>query len=225
MVLVIVAPMSSLGGVSSFPGARRRTIWAFAAGVIAAARRRQRRRRLLLAFALVIAGTIGAGVANSPNGARHAPNPVGTPPPEPPLVAPASVLSRNPYMGVRCPQPNAISCDQIGLAVWLKRPAISVDATIAGQPVELDWFGEQRLLQGEGSRTAFDGYLNHAELTTRLHVKPTQGPSYDPVCNCRIGPTWYGADAPKPVVQLQVEYPNRTRVRTQLQVPLASGWG
>lgn len=128
-------------------------------------------------------------------------------------------------MGVRCPQPNAISCDQIGLAIWLKRPAISVDAMIAGQPVKLDWFGEQRLLQGEGPRTAFDGYLDHAGLTTRLHVKPTQGLSYDPVCNCRIGPIWYGTDAPEPVVQLKIEYANHTSVRTQLRVPLAAGWG
>ncbi len=128
-------------------------------------------------------------------------------------------------MGVACPQPNAIACDRVGLAIWLKRPAISVNATIAGQPLKLDWFGEETRIASHKPRTAFDGYLQPAGLTTRLHVKPTEGPSIDPVCGCQVGPIWYGANAPDPIVQLQIEYPNHTRVVTQLHVGLAAGWG
>jgi hypothetical protein len=89
-------------------------------------------------------------------------------------VAPATVLSRSPYTGVACPQPNAIACGRVGLAIWLKRPAISVNATIAGQALELNWFGEERVA-GNKPRTAFDGYLQPAGLTTRLHLKRTEG--------------------------------------------------
>jgi hypothetical protein len=128
-------------------------------------------------------------------------------------------------MGVACPQPNAIACDRVGLAVWLKRPAISVNASIAGQPLELDWFGEEHRAPSNKPRTEFAGYLQPAGLTTRLHVKPTKGPSVDPVCGCRVGPVWLGADSPSPIVRLQIEYANHTRVLTQLRVGLAAGWG
>jgi len=126
---------------------------------------------------------------------------------------------------VACPQPNAIACDRVGLAIWLKRPAISVTATIAGQPLKLDWFGEEPRFASNKPRTAFDGYLQPAGLTTRLHVKPTEGPSLDPVCGCRIGPEWYGGNAPEPIVRLEIQYPNHSRVFTQLHVGLAAGWG
>jgi hypothetical protein len=128
-------------------------------------------------------------------------------------------------MGVKCPQPNALSCNRVGLAIWLRRPAISVNATIAGQPLKLDWFGEEARFASKSPRTEFDGYLQPAGLTTRLHVKPTEGPSIDPACGCRIGSIWYGANAPRPMVRLQIQYPNHTRIVTQLRVHLAAGWG
>jgi hypothetical protein len=217
--------MSSADGISKLPGVPRRTVRALAAGVIETARRRQHRRRLRLALALVLAIAIGAAVANSLRGAQHTAKVNGRPVRGLPLLAPAAVLSQNPYMGVACPQPNAIACDRVGLAVWLKRPAISVNATMGGQPLKRDWFGEQPHFATNKPRTAFDGYLQPAGLITRLHVKPTEGPSIDPVCGCRVGPIWYGANAPEPIVHLQIEYPNHTRVATQLHVGLAAGWG
>jgi hypothetical protein len=225
MVLFIIALVSSIGGISKSTRGHRRSVRALAAGVIERARHRQRQRRLRLSLALVLVIATAALVANSLRGAQHTANMNGSPVSGPPLVAPASVLSQTPYMGVACPQPNAIACDRVGLAIWLKRPAVSVNATIAGQPLKLDWFGDEHRSPSGKPRTEFDGYLQPAALTTRLHVKPTEGPSVDPVCGCRIGPTWLGGNSPAPIVRLQIEYPNHTRVRTQLRVGLAAGWG
>lgn len=141
------------------------------------------------------------------------------------LLPPERVLSQSPYMGVACPQPNAISCDRIGLAIWLKRPALSVEATIAGQPLKLDWFGEEARFTSVTPRTEFTGYLQPAGLTTRLRVR-AQEASLDPHCGCRRGgPTWGGNDAPSPLVRLQIVYADHTRAVTQLHVGLAAGWG
>ena len=216
--------MSTGGAISKLPAAPCNGVRALAAGVIARARDRQRRRRLRLAVALLLVVALGATVANPMRGGQHPAKVRRSAPPGPPLVAPATVLSRTPYMGVACPQPNGIGCDRVGLAIWLKRRAVSVNATIAGQPLKLNWFGEERLASNK-PRTAFTGYLQPAGLTTRLHLKPTEGPSIDPVCGCRVGPIWYGGKAPEPTVRLQIEYPNHTRVFTQLQVGLAAGWG
>jgi len=219
--------MTASGGIQTFPGASGHTVQALAAGVIEKARRRQRRRRARLLIVLGIA--IAAAVVNSPRDVQHTSKVIGSPAPGPLIVAPGTVLSRSPYMGVSCPQPNAISCDRVGLAIWLKRPAISVAATIAGQPLELDWFGEEPRFASATPRTEFDGYLQPAGLTTRLHVKPTGGPSVDPACGCRIGPIWISSGRekshPEPLVRLEIRYPNHTRAVTQLHVYLGDGWG
>jgi hypothetical protein len=47
------------------------------------------------------------------------------------------LLSRAPYVGVSCRSANSIACDRVGVAVWLKRPAVRVTATIAGQRLRL----------------------------------------------------------------------------------------
>lgn len=196
-------------------------------GVIDAARQRQRRRRLRLSVALTLALLVAVAVAGLRGAVQHSSGLISNSPLGPPLVAPAAVLSRSPYMGVHCPQPNAISCDRIGLAIWLRRPAISVDATVAGQPLKLDWLGEEPRFASTKPRTEFAGYLKPAGLTTRLHVKPTEGPSFDPVCDCRVGPTWVSSprDHPDPLVRLEIRYADRARVITQLRVYLGSGWG
>ncbi len=46
-------------------------------------------------------------------------------------------LPREPYVGVRCRVPNTVSCDRIGVAVWLSGDARSVAATLAGRTIEL----------------------------------------------------------------------------------------
>jgi len=229
-VLVIVALVTAARGIRTFQDVSgHHRVQFLAAGVIEKARRRQRRRRVRLLVVLLIGLASAAAVLNPLRATQHASKVSGSRAPGSPLVAPGRVLSKNPYMGVDCPQPNAISCDRVGLAIWLKRPAFSVDATIAGQPLKLDWFGEEPRFASKTPRTEFDGYLQPAELTTRLHVRQTEGASVDPVCGCRIGPIWISSGRehshPQPLVRLEIRYPNHTRVVTELHVYLGDGWG
>ncbi len=219
--------MSSVGGIRAQHGGADGAARVLNAGVVEAARRRQRRRRLRLSAALVLAIAVGAAARESLRGAGLPTKAIGSSAARPrvPFAAPATVLSQTPYMGVHCPQPDAITCDRVGLAIWLKRPAISVDATIAGQPLKLDWFGEQPRFASTQPRTEFAGYLRPAGLTTRFHVKPTAAASVDPRCGCRVGPEWNGGDPPSPLVELQIQYPDHTRVLTHLHVFLAHAWG
>lgn len=108
------------------------------AGVIEEARRRQRRRRLRAA---VVAAALAAGIAAYVAARADRPSARVSPSQDGPtaFVVPAAVLSRAPYMGVACATPNGIACDRVGLAIWLRRPATSVSATIAGRPLKLDW--------------------------------------------------------------------------------------
>jgi hypothetical protein len=130
-----------------------------------------------------------------------------------PALSPASVLAHDPYLGVACGVPNWIGCDRIGLAVWLRRRAISVRATVAGQGLRLDdrtWSGPAR----RGHRTMFAGFLQPAGLIERLHVRPDDGAS-----------RWLGSDAPQPIVRLWIDYGAGRRAETQLRVGLNAGWG
>ena len=198
------------------------------AGVIEEARRHQRRRRLRLLAALAVGLAAAAATAGSLRGPQHPDKATGSPRPgwQIPLVAPASVLSQGPYMGVACPQPNAIACDRVGLAIWLKRPAASVTAKIAGAPLKLDWAGDRPpRFASHDPRSEFDGFLQPAGLTTRLHVRPSEPARSDPLCGCVTGPVWYGENTPSPIVELEIHYPHGTRVLTRLRVGLAAGWG
>src|SRR5438270_737090 len=55
-----------------------------------------------------------------------------------PIPTADRVFSKDPYMGVACHVANSIACDRVGLAVWLRRPAIAVSASIAGAILKLD---------------------------------------------------------------------------------------
>ena len=47
------------------------------------------------------------------------------------------LVSQAPYVGVSCRRASSIACDRVGVAVWLKRPAVGVTTTIAGQRLPL----------------------------------------------------------------------------------------
>jgi hypothetical protein len=177
-------------------------------------RRRRRRRAYLAVAALLCMAAVGMEVAaGSP---RIAPKltvgfrvPSGTV-----QMSPSAVFSQAPYMGVHCPVPNSIACDQVGLAIWLRHPAFSVEASIAGATVPLDWFGDERRLGHLSKpRRAFDGYLQPAGIVRRLHVQPAPG---------RM---WYGNGTPSPLVWVLIDYGTDHRVLTHLRVPLMAGWG
>lgn len=127
--------------------------------------------------------------------------------------APSAVFSQDPYMGVACHVPNSVACDRVGLAVWLRRPAIAVSATIAGAPLKLNdpqWSSPIR----DGRRTMFAGFLQPAGLTTRLHVIPESKT-----------PVWLGNNAPTPLVRFRIDYGHGQIVATQANVWLSAGWG
>jgi hypothetical protein len=186
-------------------------------GVIEDARRRQRQRRGVTAV-IAIAATLIVLLAYL-NSSATTPRP--GPAAEPragAITPPASVLARDPYMGVSCRIPNSIVCDRVGLTVWLRQPAIAVSATIAGEPLKLNdpmWSGPAH----HGRRTTFAGFLQPAGIVTRLHVIPDPG-----------GKTWMADIAviakppPPPAVVIRIDYGHRT-VLTEVKVELHSGWG
>jgi hypothetical protein len=182
------------------------------AGVISDARRRQRRRRAGLLSALLVMGA-GAYVAFGPgHGASH-PASARTGPPRPSLVLDANALfSQSPYMGVACHIPSSIACDRIGLTVWLRRPALTVTATISGRSFALEnpmWSGPAR----HGLRTQFAGFLQPAGITSRLGVTTERG-AY-----------WDGSGTPAPLVMLEITRPGQAPVQAWTNVPLMAGWG
>src|SRR5271167_4545267 len=85
----------------------------------------RRRRYRRFGIALLTAGAIMALVSVLPSHSHGVP---GSTAPRADEVAASSVLSKSPYLGVRCSIANSIACDRVGLAVWLKRPAVSVTA-------------------------------------------------------------------------------------------------
>lgn len=147
----------------------------------------------------------------------------------PTVVAASAVLSRPPYMGVRCPGTNSIACDRVGLTVWLKRPAMSVSATIAGAPLVLN-HRDEFLWPGDPPHTSFDGFLQPAGIVSRLHVRPVEGNvvykrhgHYQVAIRHQM---WFGegssAGAP---VRLTIHERGGGTVITHVYVGLRPGWG
>jgi hypothetical protein len=191
----------------------------FVARLIGEARSRQRRRRLRLAWgiaavlacALAVRAAEGTPDALDPSArlARVSPRAFA-------VLAPSAVFTQEPYMGVRCPIANSIACDRVGLAIWLRHPAVHVTASIAGQPLVLDWFGDERRVGPLPPRAELDGYLRPAHITTLLGVHP-DSPGM-----------WYGnrrAPWPAPLVRLWITFADGKRATTKLRVNLSAGWG
>lgn len=218
-MLAILASMSfeSASLDRGLKGARRAS--GLEMGVIKDARRRQRRRRVALVMVLLLAGITGAVLGEVGSGGRVgrrqlAPTRSGSGLGSGVLVSPAEAFAQEPYMGVACPFSNSIVCDRVGLAVWLRRPALAVSATIAGAPLKLDWAGDRPpRFASHRPRTQFDGFLQPAGLITRLHVVPESGA------------TWLGSNAPSPVVRFRIDYGQGRVVMTEERVVLAAGWG
>jgi hypothetical protein len=124
------------------------------------------------------------------------------------------VLSRSPYLGVSCRTPNSFACDRVGLAVWLREPAVKVDAEIAGQRLQLDdpeWSGAAK----EGQRAEFAGFLQPAGLIDGpLRVTADDGPD-----------RWIGRKPVSASVDLRIARQDGTTTTTTVEVGLSPGWG
>jgi len=178
---------------------------AVAFGVIDDARGRQRRRCSIVAVLAICAGIAGGLIVartGNPSAARaptfSAANRVGA----------AAVFSQAPDMGVAC---HSGACDSVGLAVWLRRPAVSVSATIAGHPLGLTTWQAQPFMPST-PRKMFVGYLTPLRLITRM--RPVGPPA-----------TWPTANTPSPFVSLRITYRGGRVVTTRLRVPVQPGWG
>lgn len=187
-------------------------------GVIKEARRRQHRRRLaagsagLAATGLTLTIIFGAGGGVKP---RHPQVRSGPSASLGGITPPAAVFVQDPYMGVACHIANSIACDRVGLSVWLRRPAI-VTATVAGAPLKLNapqWSYVTH--DSRGVLYVYAGFLQPAGLTTRLHVTPAS----------KWTNSWFGANAPFPLVRFRIDYGHGDVVFTQERVYLSAGWG
>ena len=127
-----------------------------------------------------------------------------------------------PYMGVACPDPNTIACDRVGLSVVLRRPALAVQATIAGHTFSLDpdaphhWHRiDDPNPDARAPTIAFAGYLRPAGLRARLHVIPDIDPTH-----------WIGRNpVPAPLVRLRITQPDGPILSTHVRTRLSPGWG
>jgi hypothetical protein len=185
-------------------------------GVIEEARRRQQRRRLVGLSIISMAGLIAAGLIDSsgPPQRSHRQALAATAAPSATTDSATAMLAQEPRLGVACGVPNSIKCDRVGLAVWLRRPALSVTATVAGEPVELDdptWSGPAR----NGRRMMFAGFLQPAGmLNGPLKVHPDRG---------RF---WWAGGHPAPArLRIVANYGNGHRTSATTTVLLAGGWG
>jgi hypothetical protein len=187
------------------------------AGVIEEARARQRRHRIVAAVLVVALAALGVGAyfgadGRSPAGSSGSRSPAHSGPSA--TAAATVVFARDPDMGVACHIPSWIGCDRVGLAVWLRRPAVAVSATIAGSPLKLNdpaWSGPLR----NGRRTMFAGFLQPAGIIFRLHVKPDDAGVQ----------SWLGSNQPTPTVWFRIDYGHRNVVVTHEDVGLRAGWG
>ena len=158
-------------------------------------------RSLLL---VVLAVAVGCGDHGTGDEARS----------NPPLADSEDVLSRDPYMGVSCREPNSFACDRIGLAVWLREPAERVDAAVEGRELALDdpMWSEPA---DHGQREMFAGFLWPAGIVDGpLALKPDDGPD-----------RWIGREPVSATVELRITREDGSVTDTLTEVPLSAGWG
>ena len=187
------------------------------AGVIEEARARQRRHRGAAAVAVTMVALLAVVLYFASHGGRSGAGSSGSRSPAPSAQitteAAAVVFARDPDMGVACGIPNWIGCDRVWLAVWLRRPAVAVSATIAGSPLKLNhpvWSGSLR----NGRRMMFAGFLQPAGIIFRLHVRPDAGIQ-----------SWLGSNQPTPTIWFRIDYGSGQIVITHEDVGLRAGWG
>jgi hypothetical protein len=188
------------------------------AGVIEHPRRRQPPRRLAIVISVLVFGLAALIVASGrvgrsalPSGSRSGSDPTAAQ-----AESPRAVFAQDSYMGVACQIPNSLTCDRVGLAVWLRRPA-TVTATIAGAPpIRLDAPHWTYFVRDHGRDLyVYAGFLQPAHLTTRLGVVPES----------KWTNSWLGANAPSPLVRFRIDYGHGNIVTTKEHIYLSAGWG
>jgi len=113
-------------------------------------------------------------------------------------------LAQPPYLGISCHAPNSTSCGRIGISVSLKRPALGVDAVLAGRTVRLRT--GPFVLAGRGPRF----WENYVHIDRR-----------------RLGlPLYWAGSQPVKFLALRLVIRYATgAVRGMVRVQLHPGWG
>jgi len=194
---------------SFIPSSEERELEALIEEAKRRARRRRSRNAAIIFAVLLVAG--GIYLAFDHGGAQT-----------PPLPRAASkaggasvkeILRRDPYMGVSCRVPNSFACNRVGLAVWLREPAVRVRAAIAGRAFSLDdpqWSG-----RAQHERRTFAGFLQPAGLIDGpLQVTPDAGPD-----------RWIGREPVSAPVKLWIVRDHGPPITTTVHVRLMPGWG
>jgi hypothetical protein len=176
--------------------------------------RRRRRRRMWTAAVMsaaalaVVLGLIasGGGGGGTPSQSSRVPRLLGPGK----IEAPRLVFRENPYMGISCGLSNPVACDRVGLIVRLRRPAV-VTATIDGLALSLNdptWSGA--FPTGRPTIFIYAGFLQPADLTTRMHVPPY---------------TSFVKSPPPPAsVWFRIDFGHGNVVLTHEDVQLEPGW-
>jgi hypothetical protein len=125
-------------------------------------------------------------------------------------------------VGVSCKRPNDISCDRVGVAVWLRHSTSAISVSVAGSPVrmrvpcgrgsDMEGCGTycRHVVRDQPCGTFFLGFLHPAGLLSGpLKVRPD------------LGHRWLGYNPPRALLRLR----NAEGARATIKVPLGSGWG
>jgi hypothetical protein len=116
-------------------------------------------------------------------------------------------------MGIACGRSNSISsataCDRVGLAVWLKRPAQRVTASVAGRRLTLSDTGQHGERLGYWEAFLQPAGLRHGPLRLPRHR----------------GDYWAGKPAVSASVRITAEYSDGGAASTRKRVALSPGYG
>jgi hypothetical protein len=134
-------------------------------------------------------------------------------------------LERKPYLAVSCPRPNEFACDRVGLAIWLRKPAARLAATINGKRLAMHlpcWKGANGRACGSYCReqgvrcgTYYQGFLHRAGVVHgSLKVRPDRGRDL-----------WIGTRPPLGDVRIIARYRDGRTATARVKVRLSPGWG
>jgi hypothetical protein len=176
--------------------------------------RQHRRQRWMWTAAVMSVAALAVVLGLSVSGGRTTPAPnSGAPRLLGPgkIEAPRLVFLQNPYMGISCRLPNSVACDRVGLAVWLRRPAV-VTATVDGLALRLnDPTWSVAYPTGRHPTFRYAGFLQPADMTTRMHVPPSSMLFVKPLSS--------------PSVWFRIDFGHGNVVLTHKDVQLEPGWG
>ena len=156
--------------------------------------------------------------------ARDEPNPLQAAP-----ITGRLSLERKPYLAVSCPRPNEFACDRVGLAIWLRKPAARLAATVNGRRLAMhspcwkdangrgcgSYCREQGVRRDQPCGTYYEGFLHRAGVVDGpLQVQPDRGRD-----------RWIGSRPPLGDVRIFARYRDGRTAGVRVKVRLSPGWG